>query len=103
MQVIEAAALGMCFGVRDALAAMDGLPDPATATLHGELVHNPRVLQQLSLRGFQQRGEDQRGTLPETPRVVITAHGISDRERHRLLDDDVELNCQGIEVWLDRK
>ncbi len=24
-------------------------------------------------------------------------------ERHRLLDDDVELNCQGIEVWLDRK
>ena len=25
-----------------------------------------------------------------------------DRERHRLLDDDVELNCQGIEHWLDR-
>jgi len=23
-------------------------------------------------------------------------------ERHRLLDDDIELNCQGIEVWLDR-
>ena len=26
-----------------------------------------------------------------------------DRERHRLLDDDVELNCQGVEFWLDRK
>ena len=23
-------------------------------------------------------------------------------ERHRLLDDDIELNCQGIEVWLNR-
>ena len=27
--------------------------------------------------------------------------GAEDR-RHWLLDDDVELNCQGIEVWLDR-
>jgi glyoxylase-like metal-dependent hydrolase (beta-lactamase superfamily II) len=25
------------------------------------------------------------------------------RERHRLLEDDVELNCQGVEHWLDRK
>lgn len=30
-------------------------------------------------------------------------HYPGDRdERHRLLDDDVELNVQGIEVWLDR-
>ncbi len=27
----------------------------------------------------------------------------ADGERHRLLDDDVELNCQGIEHWLDRQ
>jgi glyoxylase-like metal-dependent hydrolase (beta-lactamase superfamily II) len=35
----------------------------------------------------------------------LDAHGYprDDDERHRLLDDDVELNCQGIEVWLDRK
>jgi glyoxylase-like metal-dependent hydrolase (beta-lactamase superfamily II) len=35
----------------------------------------------------------------------LDAHGFprDDAERHRLLDDDVELNCQGIEVWLDRK
>jgi DNA ligase (NAD+) len=25
-----------------------------------------------------------------------------EKRRHWLLDDDVELNCQGIEVWLDR-
>jgi glyoxylase-like metal-dependent hydrolase (beta-lactamase superfamily II) len=35
----------------------------------------------------------------------LDAHGFTrdDGERHRLLDGDVELNCQGIEVWLDRK
>jgi glyoxylase-like metal-dependent hydrolase (beta-lactamase superfamily II) len=36
--------------------------------------------------------------------VWLDAHGFprDDAERHRLLDDDVELNCQGLEVWLDR-
>lgn len=35
----------------------------------------------------------------------LDAHGFprDEKERHRLLDDDVELNCQGIEHWLDRK
>ena len=35
----------------------------------------------------------------------LDAHGFprDDARRHALLDDDVELNCQGIEVWLDRK
>jgi len=35
----------------------------------------------------------------------LNDHGYprDDKERHRLLDDDVELNCQGIEHWLDRK
>jgi hypothetical protein len=34
----------------------------------------------------------------------LDAHGFprDDGERHRLLDDDIELNCQGIETWLDR-
>ncbi|HTL50441.1 MAG TPA: MBL fold metallo-hydrolase, partial [Steroidobacteraceae bacterium] len=35
----------------------------------------------------------------------LDAHGFpqDDAKRHALLDGDVELNCQGIEVWLDRK
>jgi glyoxylase-like metal-dependent hydrolase (beta-lactamase superfamily II) len=35
----------------------------------------------------------------------LDEHGYpgDDARRHYLLDDDVELNCQGIEVWLDRK
>ncbi len=34
----------------------------------------------------------------------LDEHGFprDDGDRHRLLDDDVELNCQGVEVWLDR-
>jgi glyoxylase-like metal-dependent hydrolase (beta-lactamase superfamily II) len=34
----------------------------------------------------------------------LDAHGYArdDAKRHWLLDDDVELNCQGIENWLDR-
>jgi glyoxylase-like metal-dependent hydrolase (beta-lactamase superfamily II) len=34
----------------------------------------------------------------------LDAHGFprDDAKRHWLLDDDVELNCQGIEDWLDR-
>ena len=35
----------------------------------------------------------------------LDEHGFprDEGERHRLLDDDVDINCQGIEVWLDRK
>jgi glyoxylase-like metal-dependent hydrolase (beta-lactamase superfamily II) len=35
----------------------------------------------------------------------LNEHGFrrDDGERHRLLDDDIDLNCQGIEFWLDRK
>jgi hypothetical protein len=35
----------------------------------------------------------------------LDAHGFprDEAKRHWLLDDDIELNCQGIEVWLDRK
>ena len=34
----------------------------------------------------------------------LDEHGFRGNEQklHWLLDDDVELNCQGIEVWLDR-
>ena len=34
----------------------------------------------------------------------LDAHGYAGDvdERHRLIDDDVELNAQGLEVWLDR-
>jgi 4-hydroxy-3-methylbut-2-enyl diphosphate reductase len=84
MKIIKADVLGMCFGVRDALAIIDDVARPADVTIHGELVHNEKVLDDLSDRGFQMVGEKQRRALPMTDTVLITAHGISDKERTRL-------------------
>ena len=83
MQVIRAEAMGMCFGVRDALAAIEHIEVPEVVTIHGELVHNEVVLRRLDERGFRQADESRRG-LPETDAVLITAHGVSDVERRRL-------------------
>ena len=83
MQVMRADAMGMCFGVRDALSAMEQIEDPSSVTIHGELVHNGEVLRQLDARGFQQSGESSRA-VPETSAVLITAHGVSNRERDKL-------------------
>jgi len=84
MKVIIADVLGMCFGVRDALKILEQVEEPEAITIHGELVHNERVLVQLGSRGFQMVGETERRSIPATDTVMITAHGISDRERKRL-------------------
>lgn len=83
MQVKRADAMGMCFGVRDALTAIEQVEDPADVTIHGELVHNGEVLQMLDRRGFAQSPEDMR-QVPGTGTVLITAHGVSNRERAKL-------------------
>ncbi len=82
--VVRAEVLGMCFGVRDALVLMESLDDPGSVTVHGELVHNPVVLQDLRVRGFHLGSESADRAVPGTERVLITAHGVSDRERARL-------------------
>ena len=83
--------MGMCFGVRDALKMVDDVADPTKVTIHGELVHNPRVIYQLGVAGFSQSSEEKRDNTPDTPQVLITAHGISDRERVRLESSSKEL------------
>ena len=84
MKIIKADVLGMCFGVRDALALIEEVQHPGNVTIHGELVHNEKVLDDLHERGFQMLGEGQRHALPLTQTVLITAHGVSDKERARL-------------------
>jgi 4-hydroxy-3-methylbut-2-en-1-yl diphosphate reductase len=84
MKVLRARALGMCFGVRDAIQATADVAHPGDVTIHGELVHNERVLVQLQERGFRMSAESERGGMPATPTVLVTAHGISQRERGRL-------------------
>jgi 4-hydroxy-3-methylbut-2-enyl diphosphate reductase len=91
MEVIRAEVLGMCFGVRDALAAVGEVADPSRVTIHGQLVHNEVVVERLRVRGFGTVEEDARDEITPTPAVLVTAHGISDRERSRLTDAGKEL------------
>lgn len=84
MRVIRADVMGMCFGVRDALKMINHIDTPESVTIHGELVHNGEVLSSIRARGFAMTSETQRSQVPETPLVLITAHGVSDRERARL-------------------
>ena len=78
MRVVRASHLGMCFGVRDAIAKVlrAGAREPLTVL--GELVHNGTVLEQLAERGIRLRHEVAE---VDTPSVAITAHGASERRR----------------------
>ncbi len=83
MKVLKAAAMGMCFGVRAALDRARSVIDPTRVTLYGELVHNESLQAELRARGFASLPEGGR-PVPSTPVVMVTAHGVSDRERQRL-------------------
>lgn len=91
MKVIRAEEMGMCFGVRDALQIAAEVEHPRGVTIHGELVHNRIVNRNLADAGFRLSSEENRDCDPETPVVLITAHGISNAERGRLLAADKQL------------
>ncbi len=84
MNVLHAEPMGICFGVRRALEVAEGIDSPETVTIHGQLVHNETVQAQLESRGFRIAGDRDRGELPRTSSVMITAHGISDFRRRSL-------------------
>ncbi len=70
---------GMCFGVRQAITATEKLLAREPATILGELAHNPKVKSRLAQQGA--RSGELSGTTASTKKVVITAHGASDRDR----------------------
>ena len=59
----------------------------------------------LRYRDAPDRTDELRHGMYELLASWLDAHGFprDDELRHRLLDDDIELNCQGLEHWLDRK
>ena len=85
MRVVRADVLGMCFGVRDALAVIEAVKSPGDVAIHGQLVHNPLVSLRLQAKGFTVPEGNTRPDLPDQPVVLITAHGVSDAERQRLI------------------
>jgi 4-hydroxy-3-methylbut-2-enyl diphosphate reductase len=76
MKIIRAEHLGMCFGVKDAVALALASASHEPLTILGDLVHNETVLAELRARGI--RFGQQPATVA-TPTVMITAHGASNR------------------------
>jgi 4-hydroxy-3-methylbut-2-enyl diphosphate reductase len=76
MKIIRAEHLGMCFGVRDAIALAVQAAEHEPLTILGDLVHNETVLAALRTKGirFAQQPD---GVATHT--VMVTAHGTSDR------------------------
>jgi 4-hydroxy-3-methylbut-2-enyl diphosphate reductase len=80
-EVVMAGAYGMCFGVRDAVAAAEELAGREAVTVLGELVHNEVVLDRMKRLGAETGSLQARGA--GTRDVVVTAHGASDADRER--------------------
>src|SRR5688500_15381706 len=76
MKVIRAESLGMCFGVRDAIALARDEAEAGPLTVLGDLVHNTTVLADLEARGIVIARE---AAHVKTPTVMVTAHGASQR------------------------
>ncbi len=76
MKILRAEHLGMCFGVRDAIALTQQHAAAGPVTVLGDLVHNETVLHDLRRRGVLIRQDAADAT---TRRVIITAHGASQR------------------------
>lgn len=98
MKILKAEHLGMCFGVRDAIALAREQAAQQPVTILGQLVHNPTVLQQLAVEGVA--FADNPGEV-RTPTAIITAHGASDsaiaRARMRI-GNVIEATCPLVHV-----
>ncbi|MGD0085826.1 MAG: 4-hydroxy-3-methylbut-2-enyl diphosphate reductase [Verrucomicrobiota bacterium] len=77
MKIIRAEHLGMCFGVRDAIALALETAKQEPLTILGDLVHNETVLSELRANGIRL---EQQPAAANTRTVMITAHGASKRK-----------------------
>jgi 4-hydroxy-3-methylbut-2-enyl diphosphate reductase len=90
MTLLRAEHLGMCFGVRDAIALAHAEATRQPVTVLGDLVHNDTVLDDLRSRGVWLENDL---AAVRTDTVIITAHGTSERrlaevaaQGHRVLE-----------------
>ncbi len=98
MNILRAEHLGMCFGVRDAIALALGAAKQEPLTILGDLVHNDTVLAELRAQGIRLA---QHPADVGTRTVMVTAHGTSERalreSRARGLDV-LEATCPLVHV-----
>jgi 4-hydroxy-3-methylbut-2-enyl diphosphate reductase len=98
IKIIRAEHLGMCFGVRDAIALALKQSESGPLTILGDLVHNETVLATLRARGIT---IEQCAANAKTSTVMVTAHGASGRAlgRTRALGLNVlEATCPLVRV-----
>jgi 4-hydroxy-3-methylbut-2-en-1-yl diphosphate reductase len=98
MRIIRAEHLGMCFGVRDAIALALETARQEPVTVLGDLVHNDSVLAALKAKGVI---IGQHAEKVSTQTVMVTAHGASERAlmRTRALGLNViEATCPLVRV-----
>jgi 4-hydroxy-3-methylbut-2-enyl diphosphate reductase len=98
MRILRASHLGMCFGVRDAIALAEQRAEAEPLTILGDLVHNETVLADLRSKGIATANDPAQVT---TRTVLVTAHGASERSiaRTRALGlDVVEATCPLVHV-----
>jgi len=93
MKIIRATHLGMCFGVRDAIALAEAQAQSTPLTILGDLVHNETVLARLRSQGVTLAHQVADLT---TSTVMTTAHGASDRAQSRVREQGhqvIEATC----------
>src|SRR5204863_7779300 len=75
MEIKLAKEMGMCFGVRDTLLAIDeAAKSRQRIDTLGTLVHNPQLVEKLSTQGIEVvKGLDS----VQAPTVAVTAHGAA--------------------------
>src|SRR5215211_3747736 len=98
MRILRATHLGMCFGVRDAIALALEHAEAGPLTILGDLVHNPTVQSALQAKGIAIAQDAAQVT---TSTVMVTAHGTSERNiaRTRALGlTVVEATCPLVHV-----
>jgi len=88
MKILRAEHLGMCFGVRDAIALALNQSRTELVTILGDLVHNETVLTGLRASGI--KIARQVGAV-ETQTVMITAHGASEKAMGRVRERGLNL------------
>jgi 4-hydroxy-3-methylbut-2-enyl diphosphate reductase len=88
MHIIRAEHLGMCFGVRDAIALAERKAREQPLTILGDLVHNPAVLGKLRAQGVVIEHDP---AAVKTRTAMITAHGASDRAKNRARAEGLEI------------
>jgi 4-hydroxy-3-methylbut-2-enyl diphosphate reductase len=88
MKILRASHLGMCFGVRDAIALALNQSKSQPVTILGDLVHNETVLKTLREQGVKIEHQVADVT---TPAVMITAHGASERALQRVRERGLQV------------